>query len=361
MDMNKILTLIPLAAALLLTACGSDSTSDTQTDGDAAYPIKLQLSLDDQQASTTTTRARQSTILAANDTVYAWSDYNTTKDKWFGAWRLIADGSNGLSSPDRVKYFPRDRSYIDFYAIHGKQHFDNDDNFPATGYTHTVSKNQIPDTAYLNSDLLYGSLWEVPRQTSTVRIPMYHMLSKVQVIIKSGSDALGDRYLQGATVQLVDVERSVTFTPAKVNQTDLADFDTRGNMLTLGTAKRDTVTLETAVAPNDNNGGNWRVSSSVNGDCVIPPQKLMTFIVTMPNYGVFKNMVLVADVNKELKSGYKYTFHITISPAFLKLGHITITEWDEETQDGTFDNKSIYPGTVTTEEWGNGENRTIEF
>ncbi len=358
MDMNKILTLIPLAAALLLTACGSDSTSDVQTDDDTAYPIKLQLSLDDQQGTSTTTRARQSTVLAANDTVYAWADYNADNTEWFGAWQLIADGSNGLSSSDYVRYFPKKGQRINFFAVHGKQHFENNDAFPATGYVHTVSRDQVPDTAYLNSDLLYGTLYNVPRQTTTVNIPMYHMLSKVQVVIKSGSAALTDAYLQQASVCLIDVHRQVTFTPAKINETDLADFDNRGNMLTIGTDEPDSVKMSTVVAPYGSS--TWTVRNS-NGDCVIPPQELQTFIIKMPDYGVFRNMVLVADVYKVLKSGYKYTFHITVSPAFLRIGHVTITEWDEESQDGEFSNWSINPGTVTVSEWGSEDNRTIEM
>lgn len=360
--LTHLLTL--LATALLFVACSSssDDVSDnptTPTDNDTAYPIHLQMSL--AQPVTRAGNGRQSTIIDSTQTVYAWSDLTKKDTVWFGAWPLKPDGGTGLRA-SYVQYFPQQNRNVNFYTIHGQQNYKPNDPFP-TEYKHVVAKDQKTDSAYYISDLIYGSRTDVPRQASTVYIPMYHMLTKVQVVLKSLSEALPDAEVKNATVDLIAVKRGVKFKPAKVDTTQLADFDVRGNMVELDDSMYaaddetyDTIRISTAMSPRQVSG--WATEDK-DGDAVIPPQLFRTFLVTMPNTGIFKNMRLVANVDKVLKSGYKYTFHITLSPAVLKTGIINVVEWDEEDQNSEFANRSVYPGSVSVSTWGSDDVRNI--
>lgn len=310
------------AATMILSGCNNDENEITDN-----WNGEIRLT----SGVTVQTRTNSPDVpdkqIAASQTVYAWVDKATSTDatEYIRAWTLTAQGDGTFDGNN--KYYPTDGKELDFYAMHGNFTFtENSDAFPTSSITHAVEADQSDNlgTNYLKSDLLYGLKKGVSRSSSPVNLTFYHLLSKVEVALKSG---WGGPDLSDATVTIENTKLKAAFTPSKTAEINNATPETAQ------TARAGLV----KCAESDNDAAPITIGTMVTGSdfaeteypaAIIVPQtikKNVAFIkVTLADGGTFTYKT--PDSGFTFDSGKKYTYQITVNKSRLTVTS-SISDW----------------------------------
>lgn len=296
------------AATLMLAGCSNDENEPIDT-----WNGEIRLS----SGVTVQTRANTpDTQIPGNETVYTWADKATTHDAtpYIQAWTLAANGSGGFTGNDQ--HYPADGSKLNFYAMHGDfgstSFTEGTSAFPASAITHSVANSQTQAADYAKSDLLYAIKKNVERSKNAVELTFYHMLSKVEVVLKSGS---GSPDLDGATVTIENTKLKADFTPGK--DVTMTDQSARAGMVTTTSDDNNvaSITIPTVTTTD------FSANTSYGAAIVVPQTiaKDASFIKVTLASGVTLSYK-IPDSDLTLESGKKYIYQITVN-----MGELSVT------------------------------------
>lgn len=308
-------------ATMILAGCSNDENEVADSwNGE----IRLTSGVTVQTRSNT-----QATQIQQGEAVYVWADKTSSTPNYIKSWTLTADGSNGFTGDSQ--YYPTDGSNLDFYALHGNfapgAFTEENTAFPTSAIVHSVEADQSGTEAYTKSDLLYAVQKNVIRSSNAVELTFYHMLSKVEVALKSGD---GNPDLTDAVVTIVGTKLKANFTPDK--SATMTDQSARAGMITIPGDNNDAtpITIRT-ITTTDFNG------NSEYGEAVVLPNQTISqnipFIqVTLANKAVFSYKIPDAG-GLTLESGKKYTYKITVNQTGLTVTS-KIENWTEVAKEG---------------------------
>ena len=308
-------------ATIILAGCSND---ENEVADNWNGEIRLTSGVTVQTRSNT-----QATQIQEGETVYVWADKASSTADYIKAWKLTAGSSNDFTGTSQ--YYPTDGSNLDFYALHGNfasnAFTENTTEFPATAIVHSVEADQSGTEAYTKSDLLYAVQKNVPRSSNAVELSFYHMLSKVEVALKSGN---GKPNLTGAAVTIVGTKLKADFTPDK--SATITEQVARAGMITIPGDNNDAAPIKIRTVTTDNLDTN-----SEYGEAVVLPKQTISqntpFIqVTLANKAVFSYKIPDAG-GLTLESGKKYTYKITVNQTGLTVTS-KIENWTSEEKTG---------------------------
>ena len=327
--MKQIFLYATLLAMPLLAACSNEDSNTSAAADEIHFTSHLSAT------ATRGTTALQENQLAEGAAVYVWAENFSDNTEFFNAWELTANGSGGFTEPG-TKYYPKGNGKLNFYAIHYNGSFSRDtQTFPdnVTGQLHAVEVNQTTPAAFVRSDLLYASMQEQGHMRSAVPLTFYHMLSKIEVALKLGENITADD-LDGATLELMNgsnkLKTTVTFKPTKTTATAMSENanNLRANMVaTENATEADRIGMALPAVTAD---------FSDFTEAILPPQTVngkfikLTITNTESKYNGLELFYTLSE-EKQLKSGYKYRFNITVSPTVLTAATPTVAEWGSNT------------------------------
>lgn len=304
MKATKIM-MLGFSVALALTGCSKDDNVVENWNGE----IRL--------SSGVTTKTRTHGIdqqIAANQWVSVYVD-DADGTKVYGKNNLKANGSGGFTEGTTM-YYPANGKTVSIYAIHPAITTGvTDDLLPDAAYEFSVKANQTTEADYAASDLLFSTKIGVAKSSSAVELTFYHILSKVEVALKSGN---GTPDLTGATVTLEGTKLKTDFTPNKAATLNTVD----GRKALLSDINNDvaSITIPTAI--------NADFTAATYGEGIIVPQTVVQnakFIKVVLASGAELYHKLATETTFE--SGKKYQYHITVNLSGLTVTS-TITNWE---------------------------------
>lgn len=311
------------AATMILAGCSNDENEPVDN-----WNGEIRLT----SGVTTQTRANtQATQILEGETVYAWADKASSTPDYIQAWTLTAGSGNGFTGTSQ--YYPTDGSSLDFYALHGNfkevTFTENATVFPASAIVHSVEADQSGTDMknYAKSDLLYAVQKNVTRGKDAVQLPFYHILSKVEVALKSGN---GNPSLANATVTIVGTKLKADFTPNK--SANMTEQSARAGMIAINGGDNTAAPIKIRTVTTENFDSN-----SDYGEAVVLPNQTINaktaFIqVKLSNNAVFTYKI-PDDAPLNLESGKKYTYKITVNQSGLTVTS-TIADWTSEVKTG---------------------------
>ena len=312
------------AATMILAGCSNDENESTDN-----WNGEIRLT----SGVTVQTRTNSADVpdkqIASGRTVYAWADKAGDPDvtEYIKAWALTAQGNGTFTGSSQ--YYPTDGANLSFYAMHVNSTFtENTSTFPASAITHTVAADQSENlgTNYLKSDLLYGLKKDVTRSASAVNLTFYHLLSKVEVALKSGA---GSPNLAGATVTIENTKLKAAFTPSKTAEINSGTTSTaqtaRAGLVTCSTPSNDPapITIATKITTNDFANGTEYAAAIIVPQQVTQNTKFIK--VALAGGGTFSYSIPDA-AGITFESGKKYQYKITVNQSGLTVTS-AISDW----------------------------------
>ena len=350
--MKKYLTIV--ATAILIASCSSDTELNKATN---LVPIQLGTTM-----QVTSTRSNVQNLQATELTdgasvgVYIYLNGKTETTSNYGYKNLAYTAQNPTTLPTGVTpgdlalvtatdqpYFPDDKSKtLDIYAFS-----------PRTIYTSTAELNtltaqdvfstkadQTSDANYIASDFVWGKTASAVTNANVaagkIEIPLYHMLSKVNVNIAPGTgmegsstDVLSKLHGVKVTLNKVKLDGTVNFTTGAVT----VRADNAGTSYT-NTPTGVVLTSATDKAKKTTFTESSKTYDACTSSAIIIPQTLAKgtdtdpFLeISIPNGtstpSVYK-VKLTSDITLDPKK--VYTFNIIVNAQSLSLT-TTITDW----------------------------------
>lgn len=333
--MNTKLVMTMAAATLMLAGCSNDENESMDTwDGE----IRLSSGVTVQTRANTNT---QETRILNGEIVYAWADEADTDPvaEYIKAWKLTAGSENDFMG--NTQYYPTNGKDLNLYALHGNfttTFTENNTAFPTSAIVHSVEADQSNANMqdYAKSDLLYAIQKDITRSKDAVQLTFYHLLSKVEVALKSGD---GNPDLTGATVTIENTKLKADFTPNK--SVAMATQTDRAGMVTAAAADNNVASIKIPTAITTDNFG----ANTSYGEAVVVPQKIdkkSLFIKVTLKSGVTLSYKIPDAEDLTLESGKKYTYKITVN-----MGSLTVTskieEWDAVSKEGNATMDEVQP------------------
>ena len=343
--MKRHFLYIAALSMVVLYGCSNDNSSVSKND-QKQVEINLSSELDESGL----TRSFEATNIPVNSTVWVWADQinasNNERMDYFYAWRRTADGTGKLNGSS-VRLFPA-TNVLNFYAMKGNftttiteastllPEYDVDKGLD--GIVHTVNADQTTAAAFHQSDLLYGQLKDQAATNSSVAIPFYHMLSRVQVVLIPGhglitNNQLNAEDLHDAVVTILNVKNKVKFTADKTKNIALVDPSTndpepgralRQAMLSLPAIDNDaaTITVKTEVSTE----GDLKDNSF--GDAIVVPQTIPAGNFIKVEY-LGRETYFRLTEPLELLSGKRYRFKLYLDRigGTFEFNPVTVETW----------------------------------
>lgn len=173
-----------------------------------------------------------------------------------------------------------------------------------------VKTNQSTIDNYNSSDLLIAKAANKSKADGPITLNFKHALSKIIVNISKGSSGVTLSNITDIKINAYAACRLHTMPLSAVSVTIDAEASTPTSVLL----------------------GNYD-SNGVTG--IIPPQRISTTspFITFKAGSIEYSYTPGSEI--ELKSGYQYTFNLTITKSNVKVSGLTITEWEPDPNNGT--------------------------
>lgn len=218
----KLVALSMAAFALTMAGCSND-----ENEGMDNWNGEIRLSSGVTVQQTRATGGAPDEQIAANQKIGIYVskvDDSETNYTGYSNVSAKADG-NGKFSDYSTMYYPQSGKGVKIAAYHPYNDGTEDE------YDFIVAEDQSVDANYYNSDLLYFAAKEFARSSNACALTFEHKLCKITYTLQAGD---GVSSVEGATVEIVNVEKAVTFNRTTGAVTDVQSGNSQKGDVKLG-------------------------------------------------------------------------------------------------------------------------------